>query len=82
MEHERVHEKLAYMRTKPNVISRDKKRQRTERKRHLIKCGELVEKYFGYTNIHPVELEKLLKHMMSLPMAKEKLERLIKRCCE
>jgi hypothetical protein len=42
------------------IVNREKKRKKQERTRHLIKCGEIAEKYFNLQNIHPVEFEKIL----------------------
>ena len=69
---ERIHEKLEYMKSKKReILKRDRKRKREERKRHLTKCGELAEQYFEFEEIHPVEFEKFLQILFLRKGAKE-----------
>ena len=59
---ENIRAKMAQLKTQERaIIARDNKHQRKQRTRHLIQCGELVEKYFGISNIEPTEFEVFLQ---------------------
>ena len=76
---EKIYEKLAYMKDKQQaILARERKRLKKERTRHLIKCGELSEKYFGFENIHPVEWKKFLKKLFDVPDVKDYIEHIKK----
>ena len=46
---------------KQAILNREKQKQKKERTRRLIQCGEVVEKYFGISNIEPTEFEVFLQ---------------------
>ena len=63
------------MKSKQNeILSRERKRRKQERIRHLIKCGELAEKYFGFENMHPVEFEKVLRKLFEVHEMRDYIE--------
>ena|GEM_PF-1994678 len=58
----KISEKMEQMKAqKQNILTREKKRQRKERTHRLIQIGALSEKYFGLTDIEPVNYEVFLK---------------------
>ncbi|MDR3084805.1 MAG: hypothetical protein LBU47_00660 [Christensenellaceae bacterium] len=59
---ESIRDKLAELKARQNaILARDKKRQRQERTRRLIKLGSLVEKYIHCENMELVEAERILQ---------------------
>ena len=74
---EKICEKMEFMKSKQKeILSREKKRIKKERVRHLIKCGELAEKYFDLNDINPVEFEKILQALFDVPDSREYIERI------
>ena len=70
-------EKMEYMKARQKaILSREKKRIKKERTRHLIKCGELAEKYFALEDINPMEFERILQALFDVPDSREYIERI------
>jgi hypothetical protein len=59
---ESIRDKLAELKAKQNaILARDKRRQRKERARRLIKLGALVEKYIHCKNMELAEAERIFQ---------------------